>query len=737
MITPRPREAHLVIDAAQRVIDCDCDAEALLGVRRAEVRGLRCYELIASEGAVDSTDVDGACGPECPNLEALSGGRLGGATVRRAVLSDGGRLRCRTAALPGEDGCAVLAISEAASDYAPPIGEQISAVPLVDRLAVLATVVTATSSGSLLADLERTLGLVRDASGAEVAELFLREPSTGDLVLTCHRGPFRREFSQVLRFERAAGYPGRVLDQGGTLFTEELGRDPWFIRDKVKCAGFTDYICAPLRYKSEIVGSIGLAFRRPDRQAVYWSREFLGWLGAPLGSAVKAALAEPLDGSAPRAGPVATATDGLAKLLRQSMSASGSDAGEVRLLVPGPLPVAGTTPLAVGRLPDGCRTVKDGRLEDCPALAQGRGEVLYGRRAAWPSPCRGCAAAGGLRLCVPMLHGDSAIGLLRLWRRHPDGEPPSNSLVMIEAMASAASRLLTGAWADQWAQSRVREPYSRSVTPGARGNVPDEVQAPSPTAHLEVRCFGDFAMRLDGRPLLPRSVGRKKTMTLLKVLVAHDGRPVTRDALIEWLWPGGDPRTKASQLYVLVHDLRRALEPVGSESPVYLVSDVDGYVFDPAALALVDVRRFRALAAEADQAARRGDVERSVAASEQAVALYVGDFLEDEPYLDWCEQLREQLRGTCLGLIQRLAAAAADEGAWSRCVWHLRSAVRLEPLREESHRDLMRALWHAGRRDEAVLQYRACEDLLRRELDVAPLPETRGLLETIRLRATP
>ena len=44
----------------------------------------------------------------------------------------------------------------------------------------------------------------------------------------------------------------------------------------------------------------------------------------------------------------------------------------------------------------------------------------------------------------------------------------------------------------------------------------------------------------------------------------------------------------------------------------------------------------------------------------------------------------------------------------------------------------MRALQVAGRRDEALREYRVCRDTVRRELDVDPLRETEQLYSLIR-----
>src|SRR3989442_436116 len=56
-----------------------------------------------------------------------------------------------------------------------------------------------------------------------------------------------------------------------------------------------------------------------------------------------------------------------------------------------------------------------------------------------------------------------------------------------------------------------------------------------------------------------------------------------------------------------------------------------------------------------------------------------------------------------------------------------RRILELDPLREDVHRDLMRLYVKSGRRALAIQQYETCQAILERELDIAPMVETRAL----------
>src|SRR6185436_11173123 len=72
------------------------------------------------------------------------------------------------------------------------------------------------------------------------------------------------------------------------------------------------------------------------------------------------------------------------------------------------------------------------------------------------------------------------------------------------------------------------------------------------------------------------------------------------------------------------------------------------------------------------------------------------------------------------------------EHALHFALWQL----KLEPWREEAHRQAMRLLSRTGQRSTALAQYAACRQALAEELGLAPARETTALYERIRDAAT-
>jgi TolB-like protein len=116
--------------------------------------------------------------------------------------------------------------------------------------------------------------------------------------------------------------------------------------------------------------------------------------------------------------------------------------------------------------------------------------------------------------------------------------------------------------------------------------------------------------------------------------------------------------------------------------------------------------------------------------------LYRGEFLADfnvdsEPFQEWLTAERDRTLDLVCGVLQRLSAQEDAAGEHDAAIQAARRLVALDPLSELGHRALIRAYMHAGRRPEALRQYRHCSEILKRELDVAPDAETQALAKEI------
>lgn len=751
----RPAEqttaAHLVIDRDQRITGWSPSASVMLGMVEDAALGRHCFDVVRgrdpSGGAI--------CRARCPAIQALREGRLSHAS---AMVMDGpvgaGPVACDAVALPAPSDGALITLSERSAG--PPISAEdgvsagsahLLASPAGDRLRDLAAV------GSLAANLssaspdrsaEQTLDWLRRTLDVEASEVFLREPGGQEMLLSYYRGPSAAAFEEISRFAIGEGYPGLVLSHGGVVQTNDLAHDSRYLRERVKSEGFRSYVCVPVCGSEGVIGTLNVATRRsdldPDR-----TQRILSWASTSLAPVLEAAsLKARLDALSGVAGvrPRQDLDALLRQVLRRMMQVGGAVAGELALFAPD---LRGT----VSRVAEGdlrepvCGDDGRERALPCPAVAGRHGVALSGPRESWAPRCQRISTEARFVHCVPLIADGQPVGLARLRYGSAEPQPATRHLAVLLAIGVQAAAIVreardappSVAAADGVSPRALPDGGRRGrrqADPATQGSDERSLQRREPDEpFLDIRCFGSFELMRQGRPVPPDAVRRRGAVTLLKVLLVNEGRPVPRDVMAEALWPGADPGLTANRIYVLIHALRRAIEP--EQRPhqrrwAFICSDGDRYYFNREAPYRCDVEEFRGHVAAGERLQLAGDRRASMDSYAAALDLYRGDLLEDEPYAEWCWAEREYLRETALEAAAKLAVQHSALGALDQSIVYFRRALRIDPLREEIHRGLIETLLAAGRRAEAVREYAVCRDSLRRELGIDPQPETQRLI---------
>lgn len=283
--------------------------------------------------------------------------------------------------------------------------------------------------------------------------------------------------------------------------------------------------------------------------------------------------------------------------------------------------------------------------------------------------------------------------------------------------------------------------YSSLVTPQrARHSDTDSVVAvillhekdnspaiPDEYPKLEVRTLGHFALGVDGKALAVDKWKRKQSLVLLKYLVTQAGRPIHRERIIECLWPEVDEDRAWDRLKVTISYLRQRLFDAGADRDI-LVTVGKTYLLRQEAIRL-DTQQFEDLfaAGRLHKEGRRIDLALRFYAD--AERLYRGDYLEENIFADWCAEERERLRELYLELLSDMVQCHAVRGECADAVRLCRKALVHEPCRESFHRQLIDFLAALGHADQAIAQYRSCQEILARELGVEPMPETQHSFE--------
>ena len=239
-----------------------------------------------------------------------------------------------------------------------------------------------------------------------------------------------------------------------------------------------------------------------------------------------------------------------------------------------------------------------------------------------------------------------------------------------------------------------------------------------------VRLCGPLVVEVDGRRL-ERALPSRQGRLVFAYLVLHRRQPVSRDTLIEALWPGRVPAAAASLLTGLLSRLRRVL-PAGAlegRSQLSLRLGPDAWVD-------VDVAEGAVQRVQAAIEAGRADDALSVAQS--ALRILELPLLPDldRPWVDERRRRLETEQLALLDLVARLGLAggpvelAAAESA-------ARAVIEREPLRESAHELLMEALAARGDVAEALQVYDGLRVRLRDQLGTVPSASVRALSERL------
>ncbi|WP_272499372.1 BTAD domain-containing putative transcriptional regulator [Actinomadura litoris] len=218
-----------------------------------------------------------------------------------------------------------------------------------------------------------------------------------------------------------------------------------------------------------------------------------------------------------------------------------------------------------------------------------------------------------------------------------------------------------------------------------------------------------------------------KVRALLADLLAHEGRPVPADRLIDDLWGDAPPGNPAGALSAKVSQLRRVLEDAEPGARALVVSRPAGHLLDVAE-ERVDARRFHRLV---DDARGVEDVRTRARLLGEALALWRGDAyadLADEPFMHAAVARLDELRWTALEEHAEARLALGEHGALAG---ELGGAVEARPLRERLRAVHMRALYRAGRQNEALESYERLRVLLAEELGLDPGAGIAGLQQAI------
>ncbi|MGE4485921.1 MAG: response regulator [Oscillospiraceae bacterium] len=247
------------------------------------------------------------------------------------------------------------------------------------------------------------------------------------------------------------------------------------------------------------------------------------------------------------------------------------------------------------------------------------------------------------------------------------------------------------------AKVRLEKTLKRLREKTERGNPPERC--------LAIKCFGRFQIGWDGgEPIKWRS---GKTEELFAFLLHNRGKSVSRDEIVEAVWPDAEPERAAHQLHSAVYYIRKTLENYGIKREQVCISGCYRLELGDAD---VDVERFREL---------REKIKEGRGILDADMPPYAGQYFEGSGWL-WAEAERERLSLDFAQAALTLSKALTESGDFESAEKLLLNAFEKSPYEESITALLLELYGRMGAKSKAAKHYREYSRILTGELGIEP-----------------
>lgn len=249
---------------------------------------------------------------------------------------------------------------------------------------------------------------------------------------------------------------------------------------------------------------------------------------------------------------------------------------------------------------------------------------------------------------------------------------------------------------------------------------------------LDIRTLGGFEVRKNGRVVTDAQWSGLRQKLLLKAIVVNGSREIPKDILMDALWPESGYEAVLKRFKITLHRLRKILEPgIDSRTGASCILLRENRISLDMDCCRVDVNDFLAACDNVRQLRDDDDDPLRLAACRDAIDIYRGEFLPEEPYLSGVETKRAALKDQFIAVLMEAAGILEQGGKVIQATRYCQTVIQADPLTEEAYQQLMRLHVRQGQRSAALKAYHALAKVLATELDTVPDPATTRLYQEI------
>ena len=258
-----------------------------------------------------------------------------------------------------------------------------------------------------------------------------------------------------------------------------------------------------------------------------------------------------------------------------------------------------------------------------------------------------------------------------------------------------------------------------------------QIEAAEQITDLTVKVLGHIDIFRDKtKPFAPDAWTTRRARDIFCCIATSPHRRIEKDVLIDTFWGEEELSVIEKNFHPTISHIRKALNSRQALKQNFLVFRDGAYQLNPELSYSIDTEEFENHIAEAEKAKREKDAKSLRENLEAAYGLYRGDFMAGI-YDDWAEERRNYYTEQFWRVLSGLAKLAFSEKSWSNALKYANEILQSDPFREDIHRLVMKVLAAQGKTVKVKEQFETLQNLLKKELGVAPAPETRRTFQEL------
>ncbi len=253
----------------------------------------------------------------------------------------------------------------------------------------------------------------------------------------------------------------------------------------------------------------------------------------------------------------------------------------------------------------------------------------------------------------------------------------------------------------------------------------------TPIVDLTLKMLGHVEIYRDPtKQFAPDAWTTRRARDIFCFVAASRHRRADKDVIIDTFWTDSELDSIEKNFHPTISHIRKALNSRQTFKQNFLIFRDGAYQLNPELSYSIDTEEFENSILGAEKAKRENDAENLRRSLETARELYRGEFMAGV-YDDWAEERRAYYSEQILRVLNGLAKLAYKEKSWAQALKIASEILQIDPFREDVHRLIMKIFAAQGKPAKIKEQFETLQELLKKELGVAPAVETRKTFQEL------